>query len=128
MRIEHIAFNVSDPVAIAAWYCQHLGFRIVRQVPGPSQTHFIADADGTTLEIYCNPPDAVPDYRAMNPLVFHLAFHSADPAAEATRLEQAGAQLIEEVFPDEGSHLVMLRDPWGLSIQLCRRSKPLIAD
>ena len=26
---------------------------------------------------------------------------------------------------DEASHLVMLRDPWGLALQPCRRAQPL---
>ena len=28
MKIEHFAYNVSDPIAIAAWYCEHLGFSV----------------------------------------------------------------------------------------------------
>ena len=30
MRIEHIAFMLPDPVAAAAWYGAHLGFRTAR--------------------------------------------------------------------------------------------------
>lgn len=126
MRIEHIAFNVSDPVAMAAWYVEHLGLRIVRQVEGPAHTHFLSDPEGTVLEIYCKPAEAVPDYASMDPLVLHLAFHSADPVADAARLQAAGARWESEVFPDAQSHLIMLRDPWGLSLQLCRRSTPLL--
>jgi len=25
MKLEHVAFNVKDPVAVAAWYNSHLG-------------------------------------------------------------------------------------------------------
>jgi hypothetical protein len=28
-------------------------------------------------------------------------------------------------LPD-GSHLKMLKDPWGLSIQLCKRGQPMV--
>ncbi|MEO5917188.1 MAG: VOC family protein [Luteolibacter sp.] len=77
MKIEHIAFNVADPVAIAAWYGQHLGLTIARHIPVPTQTHFLADDDGrTVLEIYGNPACELPDYFAMNPLQLHLAFVS----------------------------------------------------
>lgn len=127
MKIEHIAFNVADPVAVAAWYGEHCGLRIVRHIPQPAQTHFLADGDSTVLEIYCNPRDQVPDYRQMNPLLFHLAFASADPAADAARLIAAGAVWVEEVRLPDGSHLVMLRDPWGVALQLCRRTSPLLA-
>ncbi len=127
MKIEHLAFNVSDPAAMAAWYCRHLQLRVVRHVPQPAQTHFLADSQATVLEIYCNPPDKVPDYAVMDPLLFHLAFDSPDPAADSKRLLAAGASLVSETRLADGSQLVMLRDPWGLALQLCRRSAPLIS-
>ncbi len=126
MKIEHLAFNVADPVAFAAWYVRHLGLRIVRHLPQAAETHFLADDQGTILEIYRNPPDQVPDYRAMDPLLFHLAFSSTDPEADAQRLVAAGATRVTEVRPNDGSLLLMLRDPWGIALQLCRRSRPLL--
>jgi glyoxylase I family protein len=127
MKIEHIAFNVADPIAVADWYVAHLGLRIIRHIPAPTQTHFLADDAGdTVIEIYCNPPEEVPDYAAMNPLQFHLAFVSESPAADRTRLVAAGSTAVDELnFPD-GSHLIMLRDPWGLPLQLCKRAVPLV--
>jgi len=126
MKIEHIAFNVADPVAVADWYCKHCGLRVVRHVPQPAQTHFLADSHSTVLEVYCNPPDQVPNYRDMDPLLFHLAFTSSDPEADAQRLITAGAEWVEEIKPTDGSHLVMLRDPWGVALQLCKRANPLL--
>ena len=126
MNLEHIAFNVTDPVAITDWYVRHLGLRVVRHLPEPNQTHFLADSSDTVLEIYCNPPDQVPDYRSMDPLLFHLAFTSSDPEVDAARLSEAGATVIGEVRPDSKSLLIMMRDPWGVALQLCKRSSPLI--
>ncbi len=126
MKIEHIAFNVADPVAVAEWYCKHCGLRVVRHIPQPAQTHFLADSDSTVLEIYCNPPDKVPDYHSMNPLLFHIALASVDAAADSTRLIAAGAVLEAEVKLPDGSHLIMLRDPWGVALQLCQRGNPLL--
>ncbi len=127
MKIEHIAFNVADPVAVAAWYVEHLGLEIARHIPVPTQTHFLQDDAGeTVLEIYCNPPELVPDYAAMNPLHFHIAFVSAFPADDSARLIAAGASWVEEIKIPDGGHLVMLRDPWGLALQLCKRATPLV--
>jgi catechol 2,3-dioxygenase-like lactoylglutathione lyase family enzyme len=126
MKIEHVAMNVADPVAVASWYSRHLGLRVVRHIPQPAQTHFLADSETTILEIYCNPPDEIPDYGSMNPLLLHLAFTSADPAADSRRLIAAGAVVVEEARLADGSHLIMLRDPWGLALQLCRRARPLL--
>jgi hypothetical protein len=54
----------------------------------------------------------------------HLAFAVADAQAERTRLLLAGATLgVEEPLPD-GSLLIMLRDPWGVPVQLCQRTSP----
>jgi catechol 2,3-dioxygenase-like lactoylglutathione lyase family enzyme len=125
MKIEHIAFNVADPIGVADWYCKHRGFRVVRYLPEPSQTHFLADSDATVLEIYNNPADQVPDYQNMNPLLFHLALMSSDTDADSKRLIAEGAVFVDEVRTADGSHLVMLRDPWGMALQLCKRTRSL---
>ena len=127
MRIEHFAFNVKDPVAIAAWYCEHLGFSVKHKFDRAPHTHFLADSTGKVMiEIYNNPPREVPDYPSMNPLTLHLAFVSEDPEADAARLNQAGAQLVDDVRLSDGSVLLMLKDPWGFAIQLCKRGKPMV--
>jgi catechol 2,3-dioxygenase-like lactoylglutathione lyase family enzyme len=127
MKIEHIAFNVAAPVEVAAWYIENLGMKVVRSIGAPTFTHFLADETGTTIiEIYNNPADQVPDYAAMNPLIFHLAFASENPATDSRNLAKNGAIPVEELHLDDGSHLIMMRDPWGLAIQLCKRGVPLL--
>ncbi|MBN2581005.1 MAG: VOC family protein [Pirellulales bacterium] len=129
MKLEHVALNVMDPVAMAAWYVEHLGLAIVRQVAEAPYTHFLADSSGTILlEIYNNPPDQIPPYTEMDPLLLHVAFVSVDPEADKVALLAAGATLVEETRLSDGSHLVMLRDPWGLAIQLCKRAMPMLKD
>jgi len=127
MRIEHTAFNVSDPLAMAAWYCEHLGFTVKSKRNEPPYTHFLADSSGCVMiEIYCNPADQVPAYSAMDPLQLHLAFVSDDPESNGARLIDAGAREVDDIKLDDGSHLKMLKDPWGLSIQLCKRARPMV--
>jgi glyoxylase I family protein len=127
MKIEHFALNVAEPVAMAEWYCSNLGMSVKRKQPKAPHTHFLADSSGSVMiEIYNNPADQVPDYTNMNPLLLHLAFVSIDPTADKDRLMKAGASLADEIRLDDGSHLVMLRDPWGLAIQLCKRGKPML--
>lgn len=127
MRIEHFAFNVSDPIAIASWYCEHLGFSVKHKFQKAPHTHFLADETGKVMiEIYNNPADQVPDYATMDPLLIHLAFVSADPEADTARLCGAGAREVDDVKLADGSHLKMLKDPWGFSIQLCKRGTPMV--
>ena len=125
MRLEHTAFNVSDPIAMAAWYCTHLGLRVVHKGPAPQHCHFLADEGGGMIEIYCNPPDDIPDHANRHPLQFHLGWTSANPAADRDLLLAVGATLIEEGMMPDGSTLIMMRDPWGLPLQLCKRATAL---
>lgn len=127
LNVEHIACNVSEPAAMAAWYVEHLGMRIVRRIAAAPYMHFIADARGhVVLEIYSNPADPIPDYWSMHPLRFHLAFAAEDPDGAGEALVAAGATLVDGLTQPDGSRLVMLRDPWGLPVQLCRRTTPLL--
>jgi len=127
MKMEHVALNVSDPVAMAAWYKAHLGFEIVRSMAVPPYTTFLRESGGAVmLEVYHNPPDQVPPYAEMNPLLLHVAFVSVDPEADKEALLAAGATLVKEEHLADGSYLVMMRDPWGLAIQLCKRGKPML--
>jgi glyoxylase I family protein len=127
MKLEHVALNVSDPLAMAAWYTKHLGLEIVRGQETAPYTHFLRDSGGTMMiEIYKNPPDQLPDYGKMNPLVLHVAFVTLDPDKDKARLLEAGATGVQDETLGDGSRIIMLRDPWGLAIQLCKRAKPML--
>lgn len=127
-RIEHVAYNVADPVSIAAWYVRNLGMRVARHSGGSTEIHFLADAAGATvLEFYNNPAGDIPDYGSMHPMQLHIAFSADDPDAEAARLQEAGATLVDTSDLPDGSRLVMMRDPWGLCVQLVRRTTPLVS-
>jgi len=129
IRLEHVAINVEDPVEMAKWYCENLGMKIVRKGPEPVNMHFISDAGGNMmLEIYHNPPDAVPNYRSMNPLSLHIAFMVDDVEKTRRRLVAAGATIATDItVTDSGDKLVMLRDPWGVPIQFLKRAEPMLS-
>jgi catechol 2,3-dioxygenase-like lactoylglutathione lyase family enzyme len=127
LRLEHVALNVADPRAMADWYVAHLGMRTVRHVDGPPHTRFLVDAAGASVvEIYLNTDAPIPDYAATDPLVLHLAFESADPDTDRAALVAAGATAVSDSRLPDGSRLLMLRDPWGLALQLCARAQPLL--
>ena len=122
MKLEHVAIDVPEPEAFIEWWCSNLGFR--RSAPGSA---FIMDDSGTAgLEVYRtqNTPSA-PGYRAMDPMTLHIAFVSSDVEADAKRLVAAGATLVELKTADDAFHMAMLRDPWGVPVQLCRRAKSI---
>jgi catechol 2,3-dioxygenase-like lactoylglutathione lyase family enzyme len=125
MRFEHFALNVPAAPAQAAWYVQHLAFRIARRREDPPYTHFLADDSGrVVLELYSNPSVPYPDFTNAHPLLFHFAVVAADARTDRARLEHAGATLFREEPQPDGSLLIMLRDPWGVPLQLCQRAVP----
>ena len=128
MRLEHIAFNVADSAAVAAWYAENLDMRIARAFDEPPYIHFLADSAGKSLiEIYSNPLGEVIDYRRHHAVTFHLAFAVADMDAARERLVAAGATLDGDIDDRaNGDRLAFLRDPWGTAIQLVERVQPMI--
>jgi catechol 2,3-dioxygenase-like lactoylglutathione lyase family enzyme len=126
MKLEHVALLVADPAAMAAWYVEHLGMRVVRTGDAPGHARFLADAAGTSvLEVYAGTLP-VPHYAAMDPLLLHVAFAPEDLSAARERLIAAGATPVGEVVVTQaGDQFAMLRDPWGLALQLARRARPL---
>lgn len=130
MKIEHIGYMVQAPIQVAEWYCQNMGFRVARGMQVSPITHFLLDAGGNgMLEVYNNPAASVPDYTSMDPLVFHIAFDIGGESLEGIRdrLLANGATLYSNLATTPaGDQLIMLRDPWGLAIQLAKRNKPMV--
>ena len=127
-RLEHIAFNVKDPVAVAKWYCEHLGMKIVRKSPPPGNTHFIGDSAGNMMcELYNNPNIPVLDFASISHMAMHLAFMTDDVKAMRDSLLIAGAKLVEDITTiPSGDQILMMRDPWGLAIQFVKRISPML--
>jgi len=128
MKIEHVALQVAEPAAMADWYVRHLGCTIARSGSEPLSIRFLKDGSGASmLELYRNPRVAVPDYAQMDPMLVHVAFVTDDPAADRDRLVAAGATIVEDLnITPAGDQIMMLRDPWGVALQLVKRKEPMI--
>lgn len=128
MNIEHIAINVADPVAMAAWYTKNLGLHVVRSFASETFTHFLADeSKRVVIETYRHAAAGIPDYAAMDPMVFHIAYATDKVKEVRERLLTAGATAVGDVgVTPAGDELAMLRDPWGVPIQLVKRAQPLV--
>jgi hypothetical protein len=89
---------------------------------------FLADDDGAVmLEFYNHPNATLPDYRNQDPLIAHIAWKAEDLEGTRDRLVAAGATLAADRSTTiDGDELVMLRDPWGLPLQLVKRVEPMI--
>jgi catechol 2,3-dioxygenase-like lactoylglutathione lyase family enzyme len=125
MTFEHFALNVPDARATSQWYVDHLGLTVARRREDAPYTHFLADDAGRiVVELYSNPSAAVTAFANQHPLTFHFALATADARRDRSRLENAGATFFVEDNPPDGSVLIMMRDPWGIPVQLCQRAHP----
>jgi len=127
MRLEHCALQVPDPVSMADWYVKHLGCTVARSGGAPNHARFL-QAGSVLIELYQSTNAPTPDYPAMHPSQLHLAFVSDNVPADRDRLLAAGAALFEDIFQNPaGDQLLMLRDPWGVGLQLVQRAVPMLA-
>ena len=126
MKIEHIGLSVKDPISMANWYVANLGF-VIRRTNGTDQKGlaFISDpSQETMLELFNNNVTPPLDPAAMSPLIVHIAVKSSDPEADLQRLVKAGCVYVEgDPKATTSDVLVLLRDPWGMVIQLAKRLK-----
>jgi len=125
MKFEHVAINVPDPVNMAKWYVENCGLKAVIALQEPPFTHFLTDSEGgTAIEIYNNTEAPVPDYFQQSHFVYHNAFVASDLDHTKERLINAGATYVEQLNLPNQTRLIMLRDPWGIALQLVDRKDP----
>ncbi|MBO0323833.1 VOC family protein [Muricauda sp. CAU 1633] len=125
MIFEHFAVNVADAPSVVEWYVSNLGLKARVAEKKPPFVTFLEDSTGrVVIEFYQRADVKAMDYSNVNPLNFHVAFVSEDAEQDKKRLMDMGATFELDVKLDDGSFIVMLRDPWGLPLQLCQRANP----
>ena len=121
---EHTALNVPDVDAAGRWYCQNLGMQVLRS---GQAVRYLADTTGRLIfEFYTNSGEEIPDYSQMAPPTMHLAFYVSDVPGAVAKLTAAGATIFSDYeTADSGDEMAMLRDPWGIPLQLIRRAEAM---
>lgn len=123
--IEHIGITVTEPVEMANWYQEVLGFRIVFSGQDEEKgAAFLTDSSGKVMLEFGRIPNVSPlSHKTDHHLQLHIALKSDDPDEDAGYLVSEGATFIEKcpvTLP--GDNLIVLRDPWGNTIQLSKRN------
>ena len=128
VRIEHVAFNVPEPVSSVNWYTKNLGMKIMRKGAPPTYTYFIADSgEHIMMELFHNINFVSLNLPELSFMAFHFAFMVKDVEKIKDKLLDAGATLAQNISTTPtGDKVLMLRDPWGLPIQFVQRVQPLI--
>ena len=127
LSMEHVALNIPSATRMAEWYTQHLNMTIVRKID-VFETTFLADASGrVVLELYSNPDLPMLDHASLHPSALHLAFVVEKVEETRNRLSAAGASVVQDIFTtDAGDEMMMLKDPWGITLQFIRRAESML--
>jgi len=117
---HHVHFYVAEAVIpeMQAWYAKHFGAK-----PGKRGSNQAADIPGVNLTFTKSDKPTVPTHGRV---LDHIGFDVKDLVGFTKKLEAAGVMLTAPITarPD-GNKLTFLKDPWGTSIELNERPKPL---
>jgi catechol 2,3-dioxygenase-like lactoylglutathione lyase family enzyme len=127
-RFEHVALNVPDPVAMAKWYTDNLGMKVVRSGPDPIFTTFLADSGmHMMMELFHNAEYPLLEPAKIHPMAIHFAFVTPDIGKTQSQLLASGAVVVDSLRKTaSGDQVLSLRDPWGWTIQFVQRVKPML--
>ena len=123
MRIEHFAIFADDTVALADWYCDKFGLKVIFKGEQNPPILFVADEAGMAIEIIGRSPRTDPiDFNT----IFHFAFVVDDFDTAAEELKQKGVPLEDEVVgASADARLCFFDDPAGNRGQLVWRRNRL---
>jgi len=119
--LEHTAIASPDPLRLAQWYVDHLGFHINFEYSG---NYFVKAANGTMLEIIPSEGDRAPQ-NMKDPGIRHLAIAVEDFDAAHEDLKARSVKFLTEPFTTQGNRLVFFSDGDGNILHLIQREKPL---
>jgi uncharacterized glyoxalase superfamily protein PhnB len=126
--IEHIGFVIADPGAAADWYEKNLGFTILRKAENNSVAFIREPESGLIFELIGNPDIHPIDKDLTHPLQVHIAIKSINILEDKQALVNAGAQFVMDCRTDDpAAKVCILKDPFGLFLQLAQRKNDFYA-
>lgn len=124
--IEHTAIASPDPLRLAKWYVDHLGF-VINYRSKNSPTCFVKAPDGTMIEIIESSAPAAGAPAMRDAGLRHLALTVADFPAACESLKRKGIAFLSEPQTVKGNSTVFFTDCDGNILHLLHREKPLEA-
>jgi glyoxylase I family protein len=119
--LEHTAIASPSPQKLAAWYVEHLGFRINFEYDG---NYFVRAANGAMLEIIPS-EGARAEQKMRDEGIRHLAIEVTDFDAAHAALKAQGVNFTGQPYVNQGNRLVFFTDGDGNFVHLIQREKPL---
>ncbi len=125
--IEHIGIAARDTTALANWYCETLGFRIVSQSDDTPPSYFVAAPNGTMLEIISAEEAPRTDHDPRDPGIRHICIGVEDFEGTVAEREGKGVTFTGEVIDlPGGGNVVFFTDPERNLLHLVHRPEPLV--
>ena len=122
--IEHTAIATPDPMKLARWYVDHLGFVINWQPPNTS-TVFVKAPNDTMLELVESTVSLAGIPAMRDPGLRHLALMVDDFDAMYRQLQAGGVKFLSTPETVHGNSIVFFTDCDGNILHLLHREKPL---
>ena len=119
--LEHTAIASPNPLRLAEWYVQYLGFRINFEYAG---NYFLKSQDGSMIEIIPSEGERI-EQGMKDPGIRHLAVKVDDFDQGYRDLQTKGVKFLGSPFENQGNRLVFFADGDGNIVHLIHRQKPL---
>jgi glyoxylase I family protein len=125
--VEHVGIAAKDTTALAKWYCEVVGFRIVTESADTPPNYFLAAPDGSMLEVIAANPNPPAKHEPRDAGIRHIALTVKDFGATVAELRKKGVNFAGEVIAlPGGGNVVFFTDPEGDLLHLVSRPKPLV--
>lgn len=125
--IEHIGIAARDTTALADWYCETLGFRIVSRSDDTPPSYFVAAPNGTMLEIISANQAPQAEHDPRDPGIRHIAIAVDDFEGTVAELKGKGVTFTGEVIDlPGGGNVVFFTDAEGNLLHLVHRPEPFV--
>ena len=130
IRPDHGGISVGDLEASIAWYCDMLGFELLRivQVPEDAGRVALLKQGNFILELFCLPEAAPLPEERRNPGtdirvhgIKHIAYAVTDIKALMDELKTKGVDLVWDVVVHDGDTCAFVRDNTGNLVEFVER-------
>ena len=124
--VDHVAIAAKDSKALAAWYCEVLGLRILFDNGKEPPTYLVGGTMGGVVEIMPDNGAAVTSHQPLDPGIRHIAFRVRDFDAVYAALEGKVLGLMPPGPAAGGGQIAFFHDPEGNLLQIVSRDREIL--
>jgi len=124
--VDHVAIAAHDPRALAQWYCDLLGLRVLFENGQEPPTFLVGGEMGALVEIMPDNGSVPVQHQPYDPGIRHIAFRVRDFAAALAALEGRVLGLTPPVPAAGGGQVAFFHDPEGNLVQVVSRDRELL--